>query len=54
MNGTEPPEGWPEMYGAAGRGPGCPHQMHWNGKGYECIYGCGEFDKEPPESKVES
>lgn len=48
------PEGWPEMYSAAGRSPSCPHQMHWVPEDgiYRCIYDCGEVDEEPPESKI--
>lgn len=50
----ERPEGWPEMYSAAGRSPECPHQMHWDEKDgvYRCIYGCGEVDEEPPEGEL--
>ena len=48
------PDGWPEMYSAAGRSGQCPHQMHWDDGDsvYRCIYECGEVDEEPPENKI--
>ena len=51
---SERPVGWPGMYSAAGRTPSCPHQMHWDDSEdvYQCIYGCGEVDEKPPESKL--
>lgn len=48
------PDGWPEMYSAAGRSAQCPHQMHWDSTegNYQCIHQCGEVDETPPTGKT--
>lgn len=47
------PDGWPEMYSAAGRTPRCPHQFHWDDveEKYVCMF-CEETENRPPETKI--
>lgn len=50
MIGTDRPDGWPEMFSAAGETPDCPHQFVWGTAdgAYICMY-CTEERDEPPE-----
>lgn len=49
------PDGWPEMYSAAGRSAQCSHQMHWDSTTgfYRCIYECGVVDVVPDRDAVQ-
>lgn len=48
------PDGWPEMFSAAGETADCPHQFVWDTADgvYICMY-CQEQREEPPEGKID-
>lgn len=50
-DGSERPEGWPEMW--LDPGPPCSHTFHWDDSdgGYVCL-DCGEERDEPPERYI--
>jgi hypothetical protein len=54
-SGTSRPDGWPEMFSAAGESPSCPHQFVWDDadSAYVCVY-CRESRMEPPERYVQT